>query len=63
MSQRGERFYLSYGFLSANTTAPVINNDFKVNGTDGLICFDAVVFPKEDVIIVDCAVKRAKPDE
>lgn len=62
MSQRGDRFYLSSGFLSANSSAPVINNDIKVNGTEGLICFDAVVFPKEDVIIVDCAVKRNQPD-
>lgn len=30
MSERGERTYLSFGFLASNTSAPVINNDVRV---------------------------------
>lgn len=63
MSERGERTYLSYGFLSANTSAPVINNDVRVENATNTTCYDAVSFPKQDVMIVDCAVKLEKPNE
>lgn len=63
MSERGERTFLSYGFLGSNTSAPVINNDVRVENFTNTTCFDAVIFPREDVMIVDCAVKLASPDE
>ncbi len=62
LSERNERFYLSYGFLGMNTSAPVINNDKKIEGTSNLRCFDAVIFPKQDTIIVDCAIQLDKPN-
>lgn len=58
--ERSERTYLSYGFLSSNTSAPVINNEIKVESFDNTTCFDAVIFPKADVMIVDCAVKLSQ---
>lgn len=63
MQERGDRTYLSYGFLSANTSAPVINNEVRVENLTNTTCFDAVIFPKADLLIVDCTVKRTQPDE
>lgn len=55
LSQKGGRIVLHYGILNDNTTVPVINNYIvvvqdRINTT----CYDAVLFPVQDRIIVDC---------
>jgi hypothetical protein len=56
LSQRSGKTLVHYGILNDNTTVPVINNyivvvEDRVNTT----CYDAVLFPVQDRIIVDCA--------
>jgi hypothetical protein len=56
LSQKGSKTVVHYGILNDNTTVPVINNiitvvDDRANTT----CYDAVLFPVQDRIIVDCA--------
>lgn len=55
LSQKGGKVVVHYGILNDNTRVPVINNyiivvEDRVNTT----CFDAVLFPVQDRIIVDC---------
>ena len=59
MAERESRTYVHYGFLADNASAPVINNYISVENDSKTTCFDAVIFPVENVIIVDCSVKLA----
>lgn len=51
---------MHYGFLTNNNSAPVINNAIPVESFSNTTCFDAVIFPVQNLIIVDCAVKLSK---
>ena len=59
LSQTAGKVVVHYGILNDNTRVPVINNyinvvEDRINTT----CFDAVLFPIQDRIIVDCVERR-----
>lgn len=47
--------------MSANTSAPVINKEVRVENNSNTVCFDAAIFPKQDIIIVDCTTRLDSP--
>ena len=60
MSERDDKTFVHFGFLASNTTAPVINNYIPVEDSPDIFCYDAVIFPVQNVIIVDCSTKLSK---
>ena len=63
LSQKAGKTIVHYGILNDNTTVPVINNYIPVvEDRPNTTCYDAVLFPVQDRIIVDCAEKRTSPN-
>jgi hypothetical protein len=62
LGEKNDRTLVHYGILSSNESVPVINNVIKVENLTNLTCFDAVLFPLQNLIIVDCAQSRPRPD-
>ena len=48
--------------LNSNSSAPVINNYISVENLTNTTCFDAVIFPVKDIIMVDCAIHLSSKD-
>lgn len=63
LSQKPGKTVVHYGILNDVTLVPVINNNITVvEDRTNTTCFDAVLFPVQDRIIVDCVEKRTSPN-
>lgn len=62
LTERSERTFVHYGVLNSNKSAPVVNNMISVENNTNTTCFDAVQFKQQDLILVDCVIKLAKPN-
>jgi hypothetical protein len=61
LTEIGAKTSIHYGLLADNKSAPAINNKVEVEKEANIVCFDAVLFPAKDLIIVDCMLKLDKP--
>ena len=61
LTQQGDRSRVHIGILNNNHTAPIINNVIEVENYTNTTCYDSILFPKENLIIVDCGEKRTSP--
>ena len=50
-----------HGILNDNTTVPIINDFIEVENLANTTCYDAVLFPIQNKIIIDCTQKRTSP--
>lgn len=61
LTEVGAKTSIHYGLLADNKSAPAINNKVQVENEANITCFDAVLFPAKDLIVVDCMLKLGKP--
>lgn len=57
LTEVGAKTSIHYGLLADNKSAPAINNKVEVEREANITCFDAVLFPAKDLIVVDCMLK------
>jgi hypothetical protein len=51
-----------WGKLQAREAIPEIQGTVVINTTDNLVCFDAVLFRDQFLVMVDCAIRTGSPD-